>query len=383
MNVHLFHDDKFNNGAMEQFELAYPGQNCYIILLYNQKTLKFTTENAYTHVFHIRDLNLLKDLIKIIQSNPAFDRLFLHFMDDFKAALANKLLDKFKFLQSYWIFYGGDLYEYLTNYKGYQIIDDPSWLPKTSFIPRISKCLKYFLFFGMSPKTAKTRVFRRLDYFCFWNEYDYDLFKSKLDSQAKHKNFIYSNALGNPAITQPQKKDIIMINHAATFSGNHHNIIHKLAELQLPLTDYQILLPLSYGDKVYANKVKQAAELELQTNVRALIDFLPIKDYQNILSEVKIAIFGMRRQEAAGNIFQLLNMGAKVFLRKDNTFLHWLRKRDFIVFCLEDDQQELLSLKGLSLEHMTHNRRQYEKYFNDREYIKMMQQLITPINSCN
>ncbi|WP_312189218.1 hypothetical protein, partial [Sphingobacterium sp.] len=125
MNVHFFHDDKFTNGAMEQFETAYPGQNIYIILLYDQRTLKYTVANAYTHVFHIRDLHLLNNLKKIISSNISDCRLLIHFMDDFKAALSNKLLDKFSHLQFYWIFYGGDLYDYLSRYEGYQIFDAP------------------------------------------------------------------------------------------------------------------------------------------------------------------------------------------------------------------------------------------------------------------
>lgn len=382
MNIHLFHDDKFNNGAMEQFELAYPGQNCYIILLYNQKELKYTVPNAYTYIFHIRDLNLLQYLNGIIQSNSG-SRLFLHFMDDFKAALVNKLLDKFTHLHFYWIFYGGDLYEYLTRYEDYQIIDDATLLPKTSLVARLSKRIKYLLRFGMSQKTAKLRAFQRLDYFCFWNEYDYQLFVSKIKSTAEYKNFIYYHALGDAAHVQAQKKAVIMINHAASFSGNHHYIIHKLAKLQLPLAEYEILLPLSYGDKEFAHKVKLAAEHELKANINALTEFLPIEEYQKILSEVKIAIFGMRRQEAAGNVFQLLNMGAQVFLRKDNTLLHWLKKRDFIVFCIEEDELELSRLEGLNLEEMSQNRMQYEKYFNSKVYTDMMQQLIIDIPQSN
>lgn len=382
MNIHLFHDDKFNNGAMDQFELAYPGQNRYIILLYNQKQLKYTVPNAHTSVFHIRDLNLLQKLSEIIQSNSG-SRLFLHFMDDFKAALINKLLDKFTHIRFYWIFYGGDLYEYLTRYEGYKILDDATFLPKTSILNWLSKRIKYLLRFGMSQKTAKMRAFQRLDYFCFWNEYDYQLFHSKIKSTAEYKNFIYYNALGDAAHMQANKKAVIMINHAASFSGNHHYIIHQLAQLQISLTEYQILLPLSYGDKEFAHKVKLAAEQELKTNVRALTEFLPIEEYQKILSEVKIAIFGMRRQEAAGNVFQLLNMGAQVFLRKDNTLLHWLKKRDFIVFCIEEDELELSRLKGLNLEEMSHNRTQYERYFNSKVYANMMQQLIMDVPSSN
>lgn len=375
MNVHLFHDDKFNNGAMEQFESAYPGQNCYIILLYEQKEVKYTRLNPYTRVFHIRNLNLLKELSRIILSNSKNNRLFVHFLDDFKAALTNKLLDRFKHLTFYWIFYGGDLYEYLGKYKGYQIYDNPKLLPQVSTSKVALKKVKYLLRFGISPRTAKTRAFERLDYFCFWNEYDFELFHSKTNSKALYKDFIYWHALGNPAYTQSTKKNVVMLNHAASFSGNHHFVIERLAKLNIDLSEHQLLLPLSYGNKPYAQSVIQAAEQSLTTNISALTTFLPLPEYQQILSEVKIAIFGMRRQEAAGNIFQLLNMGAKIFLRKENTLLQWLKKRDFIVFCIEEDETELKNLQALSASDMAHNRYQYEKYFNAETYHGMMQQL--------
>ncbi|WP_312788812.1 TDP-N-acetylfucosamine:lipid II N-acetylfucosaminyltransferase [Sphingobacterium sp.] len=377
MNVHFFHDDKFTNGAMEQFETAYPGQNIYIILLYDQRTLKYTVANAYTHVFHIRDLHLLKNLKKIISSNISDCRLLIHFMDDFKAALSNKLLDKFSHLQFYWIFYGGDLYDYLSRYEGYQIFDAPNLLPTPSRWERVTKSIKYLMFFGMSQKTAKTKAFKRLDYFCFWNEYDYTLFISKVDSPAHYKNFIYYKALGDSDHVQIEKKNIIMVNHAASFTGNHLFVIEKLAKLQASLKDFQLLLPLSYGNKEYAKKVIQQAKDQLDMNVKPLTDFLPLSEYQSILSEVKIAIFGMRRQEAAGNIFQLLNMGAKIFLRKDNTLLSWLKKRNFIVFCIEDDEKELENLQALSLEQMSYNSAQYKRYFNASNYQEMMQQLFS------
>ncbi|MGB3066261.1 TDP-N-acetylfucosamine:lipid II N-acetylfucosaminyltransferase [Sphingobacterium thalpophilum] len=375
MNLHIFHDDKFTNGAIEQFERAYPEQNRYIILLYDQKELKYTTLSGHTAVFHIRDLDLVKNLRTIIATFN-ISRLFIHFMDDFKAALSNRLLERFRDIKLYWIFYGGDLYDYLSRYKGYHILDNPELVPKQSWVERWSKLAKYLILFRMSQKSAKDKIFRRLDYFCFWNEYDYDLFKAKIETSAHYKDFIYYNALGNPDHIQQNKKDIIMVNHAASFTGNHLYIIDKLAKSAIPLRHHQLLLPLSYGNKPYANQVIAAAERLLNMDIKPLTNFLPLEEYQAILADVKIAIFGMRRQEAAGNIFQLLNLGAKVFLRKDNTLLSWLRKRNFIVFCLEEDREDLENLRPLTVAQMSHNNAQYKKYFNESVYDYMMDRLI-------
>ena len=99
--------------------------------------------------------------------------------------------------------------------------------------------------------------------------------------------------------------------------------------------------------------------------------------YQQILAEVKVAIFGMKRQEAAGNIFQLLNLGAKIFLREQNTLLTWLRNKGFIVFSIEKDLQSIKQITELSDQEIKHNQACYDRHFNPTVYSQMMMQLIS------
>lgn len=373
MNIHIFHDDKFTNGAIEQFEKFYPDQNIYIVLLYNSTTLQFTNPNPKIITFHIRDRSIIKSLGQIISTNNATN-LFVHYLDTYKASITLKVLNQHP-LKFYWIFYGGDLYDYLSRYHQYDILDNKSF-QKNTFKEDLIKNIKYLLWFGWTTKYALKKAFERLDYFCFWNEYDFDLFHSKVKSNAKHKNFIYYNALGNPDFPMVQKKNKLMINHSASPSGNHHYIIDEIRALKLKESNYSILLPLSYGDKFYADTIVEKAKSTMTCEIEALRNFMPLSEYQTLLAEVKIAIFGMKRQEAAGNIFQLLNMGAKVFLRKENTLFHWLKKRDFIVFSLEDDFSELQQLEELSSQQIEHNRDAYKKTFNDSVYKEMMDQLV-------
>ena len=373
MNIHIFHDDKFTNGAIEQFEKYYPGQNIYIVLLYNSTQLKFTNPNLKIKTFHIRDNGIVQQIGQIISSNKG-ENLFVHYLDTYKASISLKILAKYT-LKFYWIFYGGDLYDYLSRYKQYDILDHRS-LKKNTFKKDLLKNIKYLLWFGWTTKSAMEKAYKKLDYFCFWNEYDYTLFTSKVETNARHKDFIYYNALGNPEYPLVEKKNTIMVNHSASPSGNHFFVLETLKNLALQQQNYTVLLPLSYGDKAFADKIVESAYTTLSCDIKTLRNFIPLGDYQQILSEVKIAIFGMKRQEAAGNIFQLLNMGAKVFLRKENTLLHWLRKRDFMVYSLEDDIEELAQLTGLTDKQIAHNRSCYTKTFNNTVYKEMMDKLL-------
>lgn len=373
-NIHIFHDDKFTNGAIEQFEKFYPNENVYIVLLYNSSTLQFTNPNEKIRMFHIRDKNIVAQIGGIISTSQATN-LFVHYLDTYKASITLKILTKYPALNFYWIFYGGDLYDYLSRYKKYDILDNKS-SKKNTFKEDLIKNIKYLLWFGWTTKQAMEKAFKRLDYFCFWNEYDFELFHNNVVTSAKYKDFIYYNALGNPDYPVVAKKNSVMVNHSASPSGNHFFVLDILKKLPLQEHSYSVLLPLSYGDKLFADKIEQKALTSLTCDVKALREFMPLADYQQILSEVSIAIFGMRRQEAAGNIFQLLNMGAKVFLRQDNTLFHWLRKRDFLVFSLEEDQQELAKLAGLSDKQIAHNRSCYTKTFNNTVYQEMMDKLV-------
>lgn len=373
MNIHLFHDDKFTNGAIEQFERFYPDQNRYIVLLYNTTELTFTAPHKNMITYPIRDKKIVSKMIEII-STSQMDNLFVHYLDPYKASITLKVLAKQK-LNFYWIFYGADLYEYLTKYHQYDILDHRIKRKKNNSNSLI-KDLKYLLWFGWTTKGAMKKAFKKLDYFCFWNEYDYKLFRSKVESTARHKNFIYYNALGNPDFPLVEKKNIMMINHSASPSGNHFHIFDTLKGIDLVTKAFKILLPLSYGNKTYIDAIEHTAKSSLDAEIISLRDFMPLNKYQATLAEVKIAIFGMRRQEAAGNIFQLLNMGAKVFLRTDNTLFKWLKERNFIVFSLEDDFSELQELNGLSIEQIEHNRKCYAMTFNPTVYKEIMLNLI-------
>ena len=136
-NLHILHDDKFTDGAIEQFEKYYPNQNIYVVLLNPGTQLKYTSSRTAVNVFAIRDPQLKTKLYDIVRNN-AVKNLFVHYLDDFKAGLANKILDIFP-LKFYWIFYGGDLYGYLQRYRNYNILDHPHAAPKEKPLERAVK----------------------------------------------------------------------------------------------------------------------------------------------------------------------------------------------------------------------------------------------------
>src|SRR5690606_35773841 len=104
-NLHIIHDDKFTDGAIEQFEKYYPGQNIYVVLLNDGNKLKFTTANSLLSIYQIRSTDLKKNIQDTIRSHGV-KNLFIHYLDNFKAGISDKILSLFS-LKFYWVFYGG------------------------------------------------------------------------------------------------------------------------------------------------------------------------------------------------------------------------------------------------------------------------------------
>ncbi|MDE5645748.1 MAG: hypothetical protein K2I45_08925, partial [Muribaculaceae bacterium] len=89
---------------------------------------------------------------------------------------------------------------------------------------------------------------------------------------------------------------------------------------------------------------------------RPILGYMPQSEYFDMLDKVDVAVFGQRRQEASGNIIQLLRNGVKVFLRNDNNLLYYYRDKGYLIFSFEDDLKDMKSLEALSIEDQQHNR---------------------------
>ena len=95
---------------------------------------------------------------------------------------------------------------------------------------------------------------------------------------------------------------------------------------------------------------------------------MPQKEYFTLINRAEVAIMGARRQEAAGNIINLLSNGTKVFLRENNNLLQYYREQGFIIFSYDKDLNSMDDLRPLTLEEQLHNRecRIRNRVYNDQ-----------------
>ena len=116
----------------------------------------------------------------------------------------------------------------------------------------------------------------------------------------------------------------IMIGHRGSAEGAHIKIIKLLQKFKNH--NCKLFLPLSYGDSVYIQKVKEYIEKNKYENVVVIDKFMDYSQYAKLLSKMDIGIFNGKNSYALGNIAMLLFLGKKIYLNDDGiikkAFIH-------------------------------------------------------------
>lgn len=378
MILHLTDDQKFINGAYSSFEEYYPGKNHFFVQVPRKSDGKAVYVIPRDRLF-FKSFTNKKDLTSIVEyaQKKHIKHVLIHYLSPTKAALANDL-KKYLNIKTYWIFYGADLYSWLQREGKYSLSDTFSNRKKKFNIKTLKENLIHLFLHKQSPNRILSKFIYQLNYFCFWNEYDYLLLKKHYKTNAAHKFFIYYHLLNRSSNNFNFKKSQgkILLNHSASGNGNHKTILNKLKHLNNDLEIKEIIAPLSYGNEFIKTDVLQYGKLLFGERFYPLLDFLPMEKYYQLLNDIPVAIFGNRRQEGAGNIFYLLDRGTKVFLRNDNNMISWLRDHGFKVFSFEDELHSTKDLQPLSREEMKINHSLHSQLFSKEQEIKNMKKLI-------
>jgi hypothetical protein len=127
----------------------------------------------------------------------------------------------------------------------------------------------------------------------------------------------------------------IQVGNSATESNCHKEILETLYKYK----DENILIyaPLSYGDMEYANEIEAYGKKLYGNKFIAIRNFMELEKYYDFMRQMDIAIFGMTRQQALGNIEAHLAYGNVLYLKKKSVEAYYLRKNLKCHFrCIED-----------------------------------------------
>ena len=363
INIHLALDEKFVDCSVEIFEKYYPNQNIFIVdKCEGENRFVTSKENVYLWPFNSSHWH------NLLQKEVSFDdtqriNVLVHFLTKDSARRALELKKINKKVRLYWIFYGADLYSYLELTGRYKLYDYN--------VSGQRNRLKDFISLLLGRYNYIRDFCAELDFFCFWNKYDYELLCKNVETKAKFKLFYYISANARYINDyMPEKEMSVLINHSASLTGNHLTLINKLNSLSV--FDINLIFPLSYGSIKHRNLIESNANKLFPGRCVFLEDYMPTDAYYKIINKCQIAIMGHRRQEAGGNINFLLRNGKKVFLREDNNLLRYYRDLGCFVYSFEKDLNSRDDLRPLAKEQQEVNKRIMSERISSEKIDDMM-----------
>lgn len=301
---------------------------------FSNREHKFITEQSKRNIIFC-----IKDGINLYNEMKESERIYFHGL--FNPSIILFLFIFKKFLKkSYWIIWGGDLYCFLKEKKGF----------KKKLYYKVANNVKGH-FYGYI-----THI-----------EGDYKLAKEWYGAKGKYFNcFMYpSNLYKEIKLNKIEKEDIyIQIGNSADPTNNHFEIFKKLEKLKNE--NIKLYCPLSYGNMQYAKEVIKKGKEIFKDSFIPLTEFMEYDKYLKFLSKIDIAIFAHDRQQAVGNITSLLSMKKTVYLKGSVTSYKMLKELGVKV----KDFNKLKNLEKFNDNFLEKNKEIIKKRFSEKRLVE-------------
>lgn len=321
MILHIFPDEKFTLDFIGRTEKLF-GLDEHLFWIYNIKTdypKKYQKYINNSH-FYFRDIKSYKyELLNVFSkaSRIIFHSLF--FGGATISTLNNYLKGTDKIL--IWIIWGADLYNSYSDAHSLKVIRHPKLLLSEFF---------------------RIQLIKKFDYVGTLS--DYEELKKRYKTKAKQINCIYSYGLIDKIEQKSDGFIHVMVGHSATPTCRH---LATFKLLQGYRNSIKVYCPLSYpsyhNNVIYIKKVIKAGKKYFGDNFYPILDFMSYEEYGRFLNTIDVGLFNNNRQQGHGNIINLLQIGKKIYLSKDNSFINiYNKKNGFITFDINQLDDSIL-----------------------------------------
>jgi hypothetical protein len=333
------HDNEFIRPFIKSIEEFFDfKEHEFIILSVNSRN------DYYSEKENIFQYKSKKGYFKVLKGLYLSENIILH-------GLFNRNIIIILFLQPWllkkckWILWGGDLYIY----KKYQ--------NKNKIKSKIYEFMR-------------SSVIRNVEGIITYVKGDYNLAQQWYNTKAQYYNCIsYLSNVPSYNINYDKNRNnnkksflFIQIGNSADPSNNHIEILNKLKKTKSTNQKIKFICPLSYGREEHAEKVISYGKELFGNDFVPLTEFMDLKTYNKLQSNIDIAIFNHKRQQAMGNILTLLYLGKKVYIRDDITTWDFMQKNNLKVFSFNNSKNDLL--KKIDTHIAKENRKKINSRFN-------------------
>lgn len=326
--IHVLVDDKFIDMAIREFETVAPGLHEYVMIntpspfrFVNCGSIRTLTEENFLFEVHRADVAA----VMFHSLPPSRYKLLEHIPVDKKV---------------FWFGWGYDYYPLLKKE-----------FPEGLLLRKTAKAVQANvskLFYRMMKKNVKKTLqlvrliskpvdslaLKRIDYFSPVLDVESQLVR--LHNPWFTANYIawnYGTVEDDfylPNIIYGQTGKNFLVGNSAWETNNHFEIIDAIKG-KVDLSGREVIVPLSYGDNEYRDKVMKYGQQSLGNSFVPLVGFMPYDQYIQKLSTCGFVAMNHIRQQALGNICICILLGAKIFLHTRNPLYHWLKTKGVIV----------------------------------------------------
>lgn len=314
--LHIIQDEKFPDSASELFEAVAPNQNTYM-LPGKKGPVRNLSKIEPVRVFKFAFLS--KRFIRYLST---YDAVVLHSLSPFSLEVLARIEIKVPIV---WIGMGYDYYDLISG-NANQLLKSETWKlcntgraeNRRGLIAVLKDSARSFLY----PNAINKRnVVKRLDLFAPVLEGEHAMVKAVVGEPFPHYirwNYgkiadLIDGKLGGWRINGTN----ILVGNSAAPTNNHVEAFRLLAKNTLPQQS-KVIVPLSYGDPDYKRHVMNEGQRLFGPQFVPITDFMPLDKYIELLSSCSIVVMNHLRQQAAGNLFISLYLGATVYLDPAN-----------------------------------------------------------------
>ena len=360
MILHLFNDEKVVNRCIETFEKVFPGGNVFICFVNGSTKLVKQYPNVYFYAGNDSfDSTILDGVSKVI----------IHFLDSRKIKFVKEYIPEN--IPCTWMVWGGDLYNAILVNMGLPVYYQPRFLGKTYL-----KLLLYNILFRLGIYVGDYKLY--LDFIkqritSFASSADYNLMQKYIGEymngpQITGFSYYPIDVMLGDLKNSHVNGRLILVGNSGGFTNNHAYAFKFLSRLDI--SDREVLTPMGYGGTVkYRKYVEKCGKKIWGESYQALMTFIPLDEYNRLMTSAEICIYPSWRQEAYGNIVVALYLGAKVFLSEKSSLVEFFRKKGIVVNILEELTQEDLDLP-LSTEVKESNRKIIYGMLNEQSILE-------------
>ena len=326
MLLHLFDNEKVASQFIESFEEVFPGGNIYVCFVNNLPQMVRPHTNLYFYKNNdYFDSSILKDVTKVI----------IHYLNYNKILFIQKYISES--IPCTWMIWGGDLYNTFLVHRGYSLYYEPWYLGRTYLT-----ILKHKLFHKLGIRILEETILlnfikNRIVYFS--TDADYEIMQKYIGEYTNgiqvtgFRYYPIETILGELQNVKA-KGNLIWIGNSASFTNNHSYAFKYLSKLNIGKK--KVITPLSYGgSKKYRIHIENKGNKIWGNSYESIKTFMPLKEYNKLMSSAEICIFSSWRQEAFGNIVVALYLGAKVFLSQKSSLVNYFQRLGIKIYILE------------------------------------------------